>query len=110
MSSMFKKLAQVSFAVAAVALVAQEAQAGRRPNAGAGLRPPTIQRLFRTFPLPPGGGGGSFTPPSTPTVPTGGNGSVGAAPAATQPVVTAGISPRAGSLFTGLSRPTRGLR
>lgn len=107
MSSMFKKLAQVSFAVAAVALVAQEAQAGRRPNAGAGLRPPTIQRPFRTFPLP---GGGSFTPPSTPTAPTGGNGSVGAAPAATQPVVTAGISPRAGSLFTGLSRPTRGLR
>lgn len=105
MSSMFKKLAQVSFAVAAVALVAQEAQAGRRPNAGAGLRPPVIQRPFRTFPLP--GTGGSFTPPSTPT---GSNGSVGAAPTATQAVVTTGISPRAGSLFTGLRRPTRGLR
>lgn len=107
MSSMFKKLAQVSFAVAAVALVAQEAQAGRRPNAGAGLRPPAIQRPFRTFPLP--NATGTFTLPTTTATaaPTGGNGRVGAAPAATQPVATTGIAPRAGSLF---SRPTRGLR
>jgi hypothetical protein len=109
MSSMFKKLVQVSFAVAAVALVAQEAEAGRRPNAGAGLRPPTIQRPFRTFPLP-GGGGNVTVPPSTPTATTNGNGRVGAAPAATQSVVTNGISPRTSSLFGSFSRPTRGLR
>lgn len=105
MSSMFKKLVQVSFAVAAVALVAQEAEAGRRPNAGAGQRPPTIQRPFRTFPLP-GGGGNVTVPPSTPTATTNGNGRVGAAPS----VVTNGISPRTSSLFGSFSRPTRGLR